>query len=157
MRDGDLLAGRRLDQGGPGQVEGAALGHEQLVAQDRQVAAAGDAVAQDGRELRHAGGGEHGVVAEDAAEVVLVRKNFILHRKKHTGRIDQINQWKIIFESDPLRADKLLRRLGEESARFHGSVISDDHARDIGDVANAGDGTGRGNASPLFVHFVSGP
>jgi hypothetical protein len=74
----DGLSDGRLDQGRPGQVQAAPLGHQQLVAQHRQVAAAGHAVAQDGRQLRHAGRGDHGVVAEDAAEVVLVGESLIL-------------------------------------------------------------------------------
>src|SRR5438874_12492952 len=121
----DDLSDGSFNQRGAREIKSAALSHQNLVAQDRQVSATGDTIAHDSGELRYAGGGNDGVIAEDAAEVVLVRKNFILHRKKHTGRIDQINQWKIIFKSDPLRADKLLRRLGKESARFHGSVISD--------------------------------
>ena len=56
-----------------------------------------------------------------------------------------------------MRADNLLGGLREERARFYGSVISDDHARDIGNVANASDGTCGRNASPLLVHFVGSP
>ena len=47
----DALTDGRLHQGRPRQVQGAALGHEQFVAQHRQVTAASHAVAQDGGEL----------------------------------------------------------------------------------------------------------
>ena len=50
----DRLADRRLHQRRAGEVQAAALGHQQLVAQHRQVAAAGDAVAHDRGELRDA-------------------------------------------------------------------------------------------------------
>ena len=56
-----------------------------------QIAAAGDAVAHDGRDLRNARGRDHGVVAKDAAEVVFVGKDLVLQRQKDAGRIDQVD------------------------------------------------------------------
>src|SRR5437899_2971796 len=79
--------------------------HQDLVAQHRQIGAAGDAIAHDGGELRNAGRGDDRIISKDPPEVVLIWKNFILHRQKYAGRIDQVNQWQIVFECDPLRAN----------------------------------------------------
>ena len=47
----DVLADGGLHQGRAGQIQLAAVGHQQLVAEHRQVGAAGDAIAHDGRIL----------------------------------------------------------------------------------------------------------
>ena len=46
---------------------------------------------------------------------------------------------------------------GKKRAGFHGRVVGDDHARNAGDIPDAGDGAGGGNVSPLLVHLVGGP
>src|SRR5436309_927266 len=74
-------------------------------AQDRQISSAGDAIAHDGGELRNPNRGNNRIIPKDAPEVVLIWKNFILHWQKYAGEIDQINQWQIVFECDPLRAN----------------------------------------------------
>ena len=50
--------------------------------------AAGDAVAHDGGDLSLSGGGDHGVVAKDAAKVVLVRKDVFLTLEISAEKID---------------------------------------------------------------------
>ena len=47
--------------------------------------------------------------------------------------------------------------LGKKCAGFHGRVVRDDHARNAGDIADARDSAGGGNAAPLLIHFVGGP
>jgi hypothetical protein len=153
----DDLPNGGFDQRRAGEIKSASLGHQNLVAQHRQISAAGNAIAHDGGELRNPSGGDNRIIPKDAPEIVLIWENFILHRQKYTGGIDQIDQWQIVFECDPLRANYFLCRLREECASFHGSVIGDDHAGHVGNVANAGDGTGCRNASPLLIHFVGGP
>ncbi len=88
----DLLADRRLHQRRPGQVQPAALGHEQRVAQHGQVAAAGDAVAHDRGDLGDALRADDRVVAEDAAEVVGVGEDVLLQRQEHAGGVDEVDQ-----------------------------------------------------------------
>ena len=107
-----------LTSDGSGEIKTAAFGHQNLVAKHRQIGAAGDAVAHDRGELRDARGGNDGVVAKDPAEVVFVRKNLVLHRKKNAGGIDQINERQRAFEGDALRADKLLGGLGKKAPAF---------------------------------------
>ena len=49
---GDFLPDGALHQRRPGEIEPRAFGHQQLVAEHRQIAAAGDAVPHDGGDLR---------------------------------------------------------------------------------------------------------
>ncbi len=114
----DRLADGRLHQRRAGKVQAAAFGHEQFVAQDGQIAAAGHAIAQDGRELRNARRGDDGVVAKDAAEIILVGKDLVLQRQKDAGAIDEIKQRQAIFQGDALGPQHLLGRHRKEGARL---------------------------------------
>ena len=71
---GSFLPDRRLHQRGAGEKQAAALGHQNVVAHHRQIRAARDAHPHDGGDLRNAHGAHHGVVAEDAAEIVGIGK-----------------------------------------------------------------------------------
>jgi len=88
-----------------GQIQAAALGHQDLVAENWQIRSAGDAVSHDGRELRNAGGGDDRVVPKDPSEIVFIGKNLILHRQKNPGGIDEVNNGQVAFEGDALSAD----------------------------------------------------
>ena len=153
----DDLADSRFDQGRPGKIEAAALSHEHLVAKHRKIGAPGNAVAHDRGKLRNARGGDNGVVAKDPAEIVLVGKNFVLHREENAGGIDQINDRQCALKCDALRTDELLGGLGKKGACFHGRIIGDDHARNAGHLADAHDSAGGRYAAPLLIHFVGGP
>ena len=98
------LADGRFDQRGAGEIKTAALRHQQFVTQDGQITAAGHAIAKDGSELRYAGRRDHGVVAEDTAEVVFVGKNLVLQRQKDAGAVHEVNERQAIFVSDALSA-----------------------------------------------------
>ena len=76
--------------------------------------------------LRNAGGGEHRVVAEDAAEVVFVGKDLILQRQKDAGGIDEIDQRQSKLSRDRLGPQHLLDRLRKQRAGFDGGVVGDD-------------------------------
>src|SRR6266496_937559 len=69
------------------------------------VDSAGHTIAHDGGELRNASRGNDRIISKDAPEIVLIWKDFVLHRQKYAGGIDQIDQWQIVFECDPLRAN----------------------------------------------------
>ena len=114
----DDLADRGFDQRRAGEIKAAAFGHQNLVAEHRQIGAAGDAVAHDRGELRNARGGDDGVVAKDPAEIVFVGKDFVLQRQKDAGRIDQVDQRQRAFEGDPLGADQLLDGVRERTRRL---------------------------------------
>ena len=75
---GIFLADGCLHQRRAGEEEAAALGHEHVIGHHGEIGAAGDAHAHDRGDLRNAHCGHHGVVAEDAAEVVLIGKDVLL-------------------------------------------------------------------------------
>ena len=143
---------------GPGEVEAAALGHQQLVAQHRQVAAAGDAVAHDGGELRDARGRDDGVVAEDAAEVVLVGEDLVLQRQEDAGA-NRRGRRAAGGSRMAMRwaRSTFLHGHREERAGLHRGVVGDDHAAAGRRRADAGDDAGRGDARPLGIHPVRRP
>ena len=76
----DALSDRRFDESRAGEVEPAPFGHQELIAHHREICAACNARAHNGGELRDAAGTDDGVVAKDAAEVILVREYVLLQR-----------------------------------------------------------------------------
>ena len=77
---GNLLTDCRLHQCGTRQIQAASLGHQQGVAQHRQVSAAGHTIAHDGGVLRNAHGTKDRVIAENPTEIVRVREHVFLQR-----------------------------------------------------------------------------
>jgi hypothetical protein len=103
------------------------------------------------------GGRQDGVVAKDAAEVVLVGKGVFLQRQENAGRIDEVNQRQTIGKGDALRPQDFLGGHRKERAGFHGGVVGDDHVPPAANGANHRDNSGGGSPSPGVVHFVRGP
>ena len=153
----DLLADGGLHQRRTGEIKSAALGHEDLVAEHRQVGPARHAVAHDRGVLRQTGGGDHRVVAKNPAEIVLVGTNLVLHRQEHARRVDQIDERQPALEGDALRTEHLLARHWDERARLHRRVVGDDHHRAARHAADAGDDTRGGKHAPLPVQAVRRP
>src|SRR4029453_10502231 len=125
--------------------------------QNRKISAPRDAVAHDCGKLRNARGGNHGVIAKDATEIIFVWKNFILHRQEHASRIDEINNRQRAFKSDALGANQFFGRLRKERAGFYRRVVGDNHAGNTGNISDSSNRARGGNLSPLLVHFVSSP
>ncbi len=153
---GNFLADCGLHERGTGEKEPGAFGHEDVIGHDGKIGTACDAHAHDCGELRNAHGGHHGVIAEDAAEIVGVREDVFLERQKNAGGIDEINYGNAIFDGDVLRADDLFCGHREEGAGFYGGVVGDDHKFAAANLGESGDGARRRRAAPFFVHFVSG-
>ena len=142
---------------GPARYSPEPFGHQQLVAQHGQIAAAGDAVAHDRRILRNARRRDDGVVAKDAAEIVLVGKDILLQRQKDAGRIDEIDQRQPIGEGDPLGPQHLLGRHRKKRAGFHRGVVGDDHVPPAADRADRRHHARRRRAAPVGIHPVRRP
>ena len=153
---GIFLADGGFDERGAGEEEAAALGHEDVIGHDRQIRATSDAHAHDGGDLRDAHGGHARVVAEDAAEVVLVGEDVLLQREEDAGGVDEVEGGQMVFHRDVLRAENLLGGHGEEGAGLHGGVVGDDHRETAGDAAEATDDAGGGCSAPFFVHAKCG-
>ena len=148
----DCLPNGGFHERGTCEIQAAALGHQQGVAQHRQIAAARDAIAHDRGELGNSRGGDDGVVAEDATEVVLVGKDLFLKRQEHAGGVDEIDQRQAIVGGDPLGTQDLLAGHRKKGAGLHGGVVGDDHHPPVRNRADAGDHPGRGGAAPLGIH-----
>src|ERR1051325_8936590 len=120
----DLLTDRRFYKCTAGEeyMPGAFDDHC-FVRHDRQIRATGNAWSHDGRNLYDALRRHYRIVAEDAAEVLLVGENIVLHWQEHTGAIDQINNWQVILHRDLLRAKILLAGHRKPGACLHGSII----------------------------------
>ena len=151
-----VLPDGTFHEGRPGEIQSGTFRHHELVAEHGQIPAAGDAVSHDGGDLRHAHGGEDGVIAEDAAEIVLVGKDFVLQRQHHAGRIDEVNQRQPIHHGDPLRPQHFFGRHGKERAGLHGRVVGDNHEAPPGHDADAANHARRRSRPPFAVHFPSG-
>ena len=149
---GIFLADGGFDERGAGEEEAAALGHEDVVGHDGQIGAAGDAHAHDGGDLRDAHGGHARVVAEDAAEVVLIGEDVFLQRQEDAGGVDEIERGDVVLHRDVLRAENLLGGHGKEGAGLYGGVVGDDHAEASGDAAKSADDAGGGRAAPFVIH-----
>ena len=102
-------------------------------------------------------GGEDGVVAEDAAEVVLVGKDLVLQRQEDAGGIDEVDERQAVLHGDALGTEHLLDGHREERAGLHGGVVGDDHHPPAGDRADAGDDAGGGAPPHSRVHVPRGP
>ena len=141
----------------PREVDRAGALHDQrLVAHNRQVSAAGHAAAHDGGNLRDALARQLRVVAEDASEVLLVRKDLVLHRQVDARRVHEVEDRDVVFQGDLLGAQVLLRGDRKPRAGLHGGVVGDDHAEAARDVPQAHHGTACGAAALLLVHLVAG-
>ena len=148
----DRLADGGLHQGGSRQVEAAPLGHEQLVAQYRQVAATRHAIAHDGRKLRDARRGNHRIVTENPAEVVFVGENLVLERQEDARAVHQVDQRQPIVQRDALGTEDLLARKGEKRSGLDRGVVGDNHDAPPGNTADAGDDAGGRCPAPLLIH-----
>ena len=137
---GDLLAGRGAHERRARKENRAlAANDDVLVAHRGHVGAARSATAHHDRDLRDALRGHPRLVVEDAAEVVLVGKDFGLHRQKRAARIDQVNAREQVVEGDLLRAQMLLHGHRKISAALDGRVVGDDHRLAAVDSTDAGD------------------
>ena len=124
---GNLLPDRRLHQRWTCQIQAASLGHQQRVAQHRQVSAARHAIAHDGRVLRNAHGTKNSVVTENSTEIIRVWKHVFLQRQEHARTVNQIQERQTSALGNHLRANDLLAGHRKERTSFHRGVIGNDH------------------------------
>ena len=148
----NLLPDGGLHQRGPSQEKAAAVGHQYVVAHDRQITAARDAHAHNGRDLGNAHRRHDRVIAKDTAKVIGVGKNIFLKRQENACRVDQINRGHAILHRNVLCPDNFLRSHGEEGASFHGGIVGDNHHQSSVNACQPSDHAGRWRSAPLFVH-----
>src|SRR4029434_1558524 len=105
----------------------AALGHQQLVAHHGQISATCNARTHDSRDLRNSARRHDGIVGEDPAEIVCIRKNVFLQRKENTGGVDEIDRRDMILQRDLLGSKHLLGSHWKERAGFYGGIARGDY------------------------------
>ena len=141
------FAGGGLDQWRAAQKDRALVAHDDaLVAHRRHIGATGRATAHDHGNLGDALRAEVGLVEEDAAEMVAVRKHLVLVRQVGAARVDQVDARQAVLLRDLLRAQMLLDRQRVVGAALDRRVVAHDHAIDAADPADAGDQAGAGRA-----------
>ena len=86
-----LLPDGRLHQRRPGQKQSRPFGHQHRIRHHRKIRAPRNAHAHDRRDLRNSQRTHHRVVAEDAPEIIGIRKHILLQRQKNarTNRPDR--------------------------------------------------------------------
>ena len=147
---GNHLPGGGLHQGRAGQEDGGLfLDHDHFVGHGRHVGAAGGAGAQYHTDLGNAAGGHVGHVEEDAAEVIPVRKHFVLTGQVGTAGIHQIDTGKPVFGSNGLGPQVFLHGQRVVAAAFYRGIVSDDHAFHAVDLTDAAHTARRRHVFPI--------
>jgi len=140
---GHDLAGGGLHERRPPEEDGALpLDDDRLVAHRRDVGAARGARPEDHGDLRDVQGRQPRLVVEDAAEVVAVGEDLVLHRQERAAGVDEVDARQVVLEGDLLGAEVLLHRQREVGPALNRGVVGDDHALGAVDEADAGDDAG---------------
>ncbi len=114
----DVLSDRGLHQRGAGEIELAPFSHKKLVAENREVSAAGHAMTHHRRVLGNSHGREDRVVAENPAEIILIGKDFVLHRQINSRRVNQVNERQIAAGRNFLARRTFLTVAGKNAPAF---------------------------------------
>ena len=97
----------------------------------------------------------HGrLVEEDAAEVLAVGEDLVLHRQEGTAGVDQVDAGQPVLQRHLLRAQVLLHGHRVVGAAFDGGVVGDDDDLAAVDPADPGDDPGAGRR--VVVEAVGG-
>ena len=137
------LAGRRLHQRRAAEKNRALIAHDDgFVGHGGNIGAAGRAGAHHHRDLGNALGRHIGLIEENAAEMIAVGKDLVLHGQEGAAGIDQIDAGQVVLLGDFLRAQMLFHGQRIIGSALHRGVIGDDHALDARDAADACDDAG---------------
>ena len=137
---GHHLADRRLDQRWTAEEDRALVSHDhRLVAHRGHIGTAGGTRAENGGDLRDAGGRQSSLGVEDAPEVVAIGKDLILHRQVCAAGVDEVDARQSVLPRYLLCAQMLLHRHREVGAALHGRVVADDHDVATVDEPDPGD------------------
>jgi hypothetical protein len=145
-----FLAGRGLHERRAAEEDraGAADDHG-LVAHRGDVCTPGGARAHHDRDLRYPPRGHAGLVVEDAAEVIAVGKDLVLHGKERSARVDEVEARKVVLLGHLLCAEVLLDRERVVRAALDRCVIRHDDAFDPLDDADSRDDSGAGRVASV--------
>ena len=149
----DHFAGGRFYQGWPGQENRRLLAHHnRFVSHGRHIGAACGTRAHNHGDLRNAGRAHVGLIKEDPAKVLAIRKHFILTRQVGAARVHQINARQAVLLGNRLRAQVFLYRQRVVRTAFDRGIVRHNHAFNPFDPTNAGDDSCCGNV--FAVHAI---
>ena len=121
----------------------ALLAHDdRFVAHGRHIGAARGARAHHRGDLRDALRRQVGLVEEDAAEMIAIGEDLVLHRQERAAGIDQVDARQPVLPRDLLCAQMLLHGERKIGAALHRRIVRDDDALASGNAADAGDDAG---------------
>jgi hypothetical protein len=147
---GDVLPGRGFDQRRAAEEDRPLFAHDHgLVAHRRHIGAAGRAGAEHRGDLRDPLGRHVGLVEEDAAEVLAVGEDLILHGKEGAAGVDQVDAGQPVLQRHLLRPQVLLHGHRVVGAAFDGGVVGDDDDLAPMHADDPGDDPGRGGAAAV--------
>lgn len=149
----DHLSCRRFDQRRTSEKDRSLLlDDDGFIRHGRHIGAARRAGTHDDGDLRNAGRRHIGLIIEDTAEVIAIRKDLVLVRQVCAAGIDKIDAREIVFRRDLLRTKMLLHRDRIVGAAFDRGIVADDHAVTAGDTADTRNQAG--TRSLVAVHSV---
>src|SRR5690606_4753350 len=89
-------------------------------------------------------------------KVLLVRKDFILHRKEYTSAIHQVNDRQPVLHSNLLCPEIFFSRDGKPRTRLNGGIIGHDHTQTAFYIAYTRYHPTSRTATILFIHAFTG-
>ncbi len=140
----DDLARRGLHQRRAAEKDGALVADDdRLVRHRRDIGAARRAASHHDGDLGNALRRHVGLIEEDPAEMVAVRKHLVLVRQVGPAAVHQIDAGQVVLLRDLLRPQVLLDRQRVIGAALHRGVVGDDDAFPPRHPADAGQDAGR--------------
>ena len=135
-----VLAGRHLDEGGPSEEDlGLAVDQDGIVAHPWHIGAAGRGVAEDEGDGRDPHGRELGEVVKDPAGE---DKDLGLGGQVGPAGLDQVHHGQAVGAGDLERTESLAQGVRVDRAAANGRIVTDHHALDARDDADAGHDAG---------------
>jgi hypothetical protein len=140
----DHLAGGGFHQGRPAEEDGALVADDdRFIAHGGYIGAAGGARTHHDGNLRNPRRRHVRLVVEDAPEVLLVRKHFVLAGQVCAARVHEIDAGQPVLFGHTLRPQVLLDAHRVIRAALHRRVIADHEAFLSRNPPDAGDDAGR--------------
>ncbi len=100
---------------------------DRFIRHRRHIGPAGRTRAHYHCDLRNARRRHGGLIVKDAAKMLPVRENVVLHGQKRPAGVDQVDAWQTVFFGDFLRPQMFFDREREIGTPFDGGVIGDNH------------------------------
>ena len=140
---GNDFTGCRLHERRTAQENRALIAHDhRLIGHGRHIGTARRATSHHHRDLRNSRRRQVGLVEKDAAEVIAIRKHFVLRGQKRAAAIDEIEAGQAILGGDFLRAQVLLHGQRIVRPALHRRVVRNDRALLPRHPADTGDDAG---------------